>query len=296
MSQRRKALVGKAGEWLLRTLRRRLVGRPDEVIEATGRRWGRILQRVGRRTGVADRNLAMVFPEWSAEDRARVIREVYEHFGTVSADFLAYAERPLPELEQKITVVGREHLEAALAEARGVLLATGHLGHWERMAAWLSRSGYPLNVVIRSADTGGVDRIINDLRRASGTTIIPRGEATRPILDALKANQIVGILSDQNDSSAFVPFFGHPAGTNLGLGVIHERTRAPILPAVCWRTGVGQYEIHFFTPLMVTPEGEKGVATMQAVHAWLEEQIRTRPAQWLWIHDRWRAARRKGLL
>jgi KDO2-lipid IV(A) lauroyltransferase len=47
---------------------------------------------------------------------------------------------------------------------------------------------------------------------------------------------------------------------------------------------------------MVTPEGEKGVATMQAVHAWLEEQIRTRPAQWLWIHDRWRAARRKGLL
>jgi KDO2-lipid IV(A) lauroyltransferase len=116
------------------------------------------------------------------------------------------------------------------------------------------------------------------------------------MLMALRANQCVGILSDQNHDGEYIPFFGHPAGTNVGLGVIHERTGAPVLPGVVWWISPGQYQFHVSPPLQAESGHEKGVGTMIAFHRWLEDRIREHPEQWLWFHDRWRAAKRRGLV
>lgn len=270
----------------------------DAQIEATGAKWGRALYRfVAKRRNTALGNLALAFPELPEAERADLALRSFEHFGIVSADFLAGRGRTRDTLERGATIEGRDNLEAALAQGKGVLLVTGHYGNWERAAAWISRAGYKLNVVIRDADQQGVNQRVNAIRESAGTTVIPRGDAGKPILTALRRNEIVGILSDQNHDDAFLPFFGHPAGTNLGIGVIAERTGAPLIPLWTPRVGVGQYRFIFDAPLAPVPgDHDKGVATLLAVHTWLEGIIRQYPEQWLWMHDRWRAARRKGLL
>lgn len=295
---RRKALEAAAGAWALDRLQRWLARRPPEQAERFGERVGLAwfwLSRKHRSRALA--NLDLAFPEWSPQERRRVAREAFLHFGRSLADFLLAPRRSPEDLERSMSVSGRELLDEAYGRGRGVILVTGHLGNWERMSVWLAQHGYPMNVVFREARSDRLNRLVEEARTRSGVKAIPRGSAARPILEALRRGELVGILPDQNEDEAFVRFFGHPAGTTLGPGVIAERTGAPVVPCVCFREGPQRFAMRFEEPLRPC-EGHavKGEGMMQAIHDWLERTIRERPEQWLWMHDRWRSARLKGLL
>jgi len=238
----------------------------------------------------------MALPEKTEAEREAILDQVFEHFGICSADFLASRTWTKESLADSVEVVGMHHLDQGLEAGKGVLVITGHLGNWERITVWSGFNGYPLHVVARAADDEGVERLVYDLRTRSGTKVIPRGDAARPILQALRQNEIVGILPDQNSHEVFIPFFGHLAGTVLGPGVLHERTGAAVIPVAAIRIGVGRYRLTIYPPLVAEAGGEKGEGMMRAIHAWLEQVIREHPEQWLWFHDRWRNARERGLL
>lgn len=298
MSSAKKRIVEKVGGAALLRLQHSLAKKAPSKVERIGESLGRLFFRVGkRRRERALANLHLAFPEMSLSDREALAKRVFEHFGRTSADFLASKGRTKAEIESTTEIIGREHIEEALALGKGVLLVTGHFGNWERASAWLSHAGYPVSVVIRDADQRGVNQVVNDLRTESGTEVIPRGNSARKILEKLRANEIVGILSDQNAEDAFLPFFGKPAGTNLGAGVIQNRTGAAVLPVYCVYLGEGRYQM-VFGELLTPEEGYavKGEGLLRAINSWLETVIRKHPDQWLWFHDRWRNAREAGLL
>lgn len=298
MSDRRRRAIDAIAVWAMTRVQKWLRGKSVAKQEQIGARIGRLIHdRARRRRERALQNLELAMPEMPAELRVKVVRQAFEHFGIVAADFLTSDWRSLPELEASTEVEGFEHFEAGLARGKGVLLLSGHYGNWERASAYLSLRGVPLSVVIRDANTKGVNQMVNDLRRGPGTAVIPRGTATRGILAALRKNEVVAILPDQNAEDAFLPFFGKPAGTNLGAGVIESRTGTALVPAACVRVGPGRYRISFYPAL--TPhetEGPKGAGALLAFNEWLEARVRERPEQWLWFHDRWRNARQEGLL
>ena len=298
MGSTRKELIGKVAFWLVKRLGRRLQNKSPEQVRRIGNRWGKFIYHADqrRRNRTLD-NLKLAFPDLSIQEREILAVKVYEHFGRTGTDFLAGGSRSLEQIESCTEIRGREHLERAIANGKGTLLISGHLGNWERMGAWISLAGYPLNVIARNADQEGVNHLVNSLREGPGTEVIPRGNSVRRILGKLKANEIVAILPDQNSSEAFIPFFGHPAGTVLGPGVIHARTGATILPAMCVELGGGKYMIEFFEELVPQAGFEtRGEGLMRSINDWLESQIRRFPDQYLWLHDRWRTARRKGLI
>jgi KDO2-lipid IV(A) lauroyltransferase len=239
----------------------------------------------------------MAFPHMSEDELRETCRRVFVNFGRASADFLIGLDRTKEELEQTTTVEGREHLDAALAHGKGVLLITAHFGNWERVAAWMVLNGYKLSVIARDADDQGVNALVNELREGPGTEVIPRGRAARASIERLRKNEIIGILPDQNASEVYIPFFGKPAGTVLGPGVLAERTGAVALPVFSFYEGEGRYRVRFY-PVLPPDEGytTKGEGMMRAINRLLEQVVRERPDQWLWFHDRWRNARRKGLL
>lgn len=297
-----KPLVRRATAWigppLLRWFQRLVANKPPEKTEKLGSGLAGLWWRVSRRRkATAIKNLKMAFPQWPEEKYSQVARGVFDHFGRVAADFLAAPSRSLEELVRTTEVVGEEHLVKAIEEGKGVILITGHFGNWERMSSYLSQKGYKLTVVARDADQSEINEMVNEVRRGPGTSVVARGAAARPILERLKANELIGILPDQNAKEIFIPFFGHPAGTVLGPGVISERAKCPVVPTVCVRVGVGKYRMEFFPPLAPV-EGceQKGEGMMRAIHAWLEGVITQHPEQWLWIHDRWRMARKRGLI
>lgn len=298
MKSLRKRWIGEGGAVALRQLQRMLLKRDPVGQERVGAALGRMVYRVSKkRYERALWNLALALPELSEAERIRIARACAEHFGIVFADSLTLGKRSREHLLESVSVTGVEVVEEALSLGKGALLVTGHLGSWDRMAAWASAQGYKVRPVARDADAPGMTKLLNENRTALGLDVIPRGDAARPILETLRAGGLVAILADQNSRECFIPFFGHPAGTVLGPGVLAERTGAPVIAAACFRVGPAQYE-GTFGPILRAEEGYsvRGEGMMRAYHAWLEGAIRSHPEQWLWIHDRWRNARKAGLL
>lgn len=130
----------------------------------------------------------------------------------------------------------------------------------------------------------------------TGMTVLSRGDSARPILKKLKHQEVVGILPDQNSDESYVPFFGKPCGTVLGPAVLHMRTGAPLLPAYCVRLAPGKYKTIVLEAIDLENRCDSPEELMTQVNAALESVIRQYPEQWLWMHDRWKNARKNNLL
>lgn len=298
MDKRRNGeILTKIGIWAFDKGHRFFLTKDVGVAERRGERLGVLYYRLDKKHRERTHsNLRMAFPEWSDARVAEVSLGVYKHYGRMAGDFLRSPVRSDEEVLASVHFDGVEHVEAVEAMGKGIIAVTGHFGNFERFAHVVTASGRKITVVARDANQSGFQERIAKLRAASRVSVLSRGEAAQPVVQCLRRNELVGILPDQNSEESFIPFFGKPCGTVLGPAVLHRRTKAPILPAFCARVGVGQYRVMFFEP--IDPEcREKDLEVlMTKVNASLEKVIREYPEQWLWMHDRWKSARRRGLL
>lgn len=240
-------------------------------------------------------NLEMAFPDWTATRREEVARNVFLHLGRVAGDFLRSTNRSDEETLASVTVEGFENAEKAMAMEKGIIAISGHFGNWERCAHWFACTFNKVTVVARDADDEGLQSHISRIRAETGVQVISRGRLTRVLIERLRANEIVGLMPDQNSPESFIPFFGKLCGTVLGPTKLQKVTESPILPGFCVRIGPGEYKMIFKPPILPNP-GESVEEVMARVNLVLEETIREYPDQWLWIHDRWKSARQGGLL
>jgi KDO2-lipid IV(A) lauroyltransferase len=241
-------------------------------------------------------NLALAYPEWTDRQRFDTARKVFRHFGLVTADFMRTPLRTNEELLSNMEVEGFEHFEKALSVQKGIIACTAHLGNWERFGHWMIATGRDISVVARDANQGAIQERVSTIRNMTGITVLSRGDSARPILVKLKRKEVVGILPDQNSAECFVPFFGKQCGTVLGPAVLHQRTGAVLLPAYCVRTGPGKYKVVLREPVDFENVIDKPEEVMRQLNAVLESVIREYPEQWLWMHDRWKNARKRNLL
>lgn len=187
---------------------------------------------------------------------------------------------------------GLEHLEAALAAGRGVILVTAHFGNWELMGAMLGAYGLPVTVIARDSQERLTASLINRARESHGTVVLERDDA-RSMLRALRANRILGILPDQHaaDNSIIVDFLGRPAATAVGVATLAARTGAPVVPGFCVRRPDGGFDAIFYPPLDLVHSGDREAdvrANTILVNQVIAAQIRAHPEQWLWLHRRWK--------
>ncbi len=289
----RKKLERLAGRIALRLILTPLRRMPLPMARGFGRGLGRLLYAgLSRYRRVCLKNLTLVYRDLSPAEITRMARAVFAHFGQVAAEFIQLPRLSRDGVDALTTVEGEENLQAALEGGKGVLLITGHFGNWEWMARWLTTHGYALNVVARDARDPEATKLMAETRVGSGAKVLYRGSSVRGILGALKRNEIAALLPDQNAADVFVPFFGFPTGTVDGPAVLHLKTGSPLLFSWCWREG-DRFRISFEPPVVIEAEGSKTESierVMALVNARLEAQIRLRPTQWLWLHNRWKAS------
>jgi len=246
----------------------------------------------------ARRNLALVYPERSPAWREQLLRRAAAALGeTLHATLVAdrQAARGFPEVVDTPGPDGRGTLAVLrdlLAEGRGALLVTGHLGCWELLGAWLAR-GLPRSAVITgTVRNPAVDRLLQDRRRALGVQPLPRDRGARPVLRELDRGAAVGVLIDQNTrvASASLPFLGHPAPTPLAAARIARRRRVPLLAAAMVREK-GRWVVHHQAPIdpLAAADAEELAVRCNAA---LGELVLRNPEQWVWFHDRWDLERR----
>lgn len=241
---------------------------------------------------VALRNLANAFG-WERHQTEAVARETFRNLGKTMVEFLRLPVLPPAELRRLCRLERMEYVEEGLAAGRGALVVSAHYGNWELLAARAVADGIPLNVVAREADDAAMNSLVNGIREECGYRVISRQSAPRRVLEALRRNEVVVMLMDQNTISggAFVPFFHRPAATVTGPAVFALRTGAAVIPAFVTRqpddTHVGRCE----PPVAPTRTGDRAEdirALTARLTAVIETQIRADPTQWFWIHDRWR--------
>lgn len=276
----------------------KLVGKDDYLkAEKIGRGIGRTFFRASKsHRNKVDRNLKLAFPDKTDAERLAISIGCFEHFGAVMAEFVRSKKRTTEEVIERVTVEGLEPLLEALRNGHGIILASGHFGDWELSSHRIISCGIPTAAVARDANDPEVNRLVMELRESSGLKIISRGDAARPILKFLKIPGAVGLLCDQNSEEAFIPFFGHPCGTTIGPGVMALRTKSPVHMVSCLRTGEGKARL-IFSPALEPAEGyPPAEGLMVSINQELEKYIRMAPDQYLWLHDRWKSARKRGLV
>lgn len=250
---------------------------------------------LGRFRRVAHRNLRIAFPDLNGTERRRLIRRMYRNLGRMTAEFAHFPHLTRDNIQPVIVYDGFENYAEALQRGRGVLFLTGHAGAWELAAFAHSVYGYSLNVVIRALDNPLLNNLVNQYRTLAGNRIIEKRDFLRGILEALKRNEAVGILADQNSSEqegVFVEFFGVQACATAGVAKIALRTGAAVVPGFAfWDEERGRYRLRFDPPLDLVQTGNERadiIANTQLFARVLEQHIRRHPDQWLWIHRRWK--------
>jgi KDO2-lipid IV(A) lauroyltransferase len=278
-------------------LQRWLEKKSDLQAEKVGERLGRIAFKVsGKHRKLAFENVTRAFPDLPERERWELARNVMVHFARVMCDFMRARVRTSEQVLASCTVEGFEHIERAREAGKGALLVAAHFGNWERMAHAISALGVPLSVVSRDANDPEMNALVNELRHAAGVQLISRGDAAFPTLKRLKKNECVGLLPDQNSDEIFVPFFGVPCGTVTGPAVLSLRAEAPLIPIYTARVGPGKYRFWVEPPLQPEPGFEPVEGLTRAINSSLEAAIRQYPDQYLWIHNRWKSAKRRGLV
>jgi Kdo2-lipid IVA lauroyltransferase/acyltransferase len=285
--------------WLTRQTLQTLwwaIGRaPDRVVSPAGTALGSLCFATMRRyRRVARANLKRAFGATrSPAEIERMAQRSFHHLGRTLIEFLRIPYWDGAEIERRVELRGTDHLEAALAQGRGVIGVTAHYGNWELLGARIVRAGYPVHVIVRDADDPATNALLNRIRRVSGCRVISRSDGLRPSLACLRRNEILTILLDQNtmQGETFVEFFGHPAATATGPAVLARRTGAVLIPAFDRRLPDGRHVAELLPPVAWDDLGGD-VYPIREITARLtrviEQQIRVEPEQWLWLHDRWK--------
>jgi len=244
-------------------------------------------------------HLAIAFPELGAAEREALGQRSLRHLTWLAAEMLA-ARSYDDHLERYVTFApGAEaRLREVMAPGHGLVMVSGHLGHWELLARRLVRGGIPCATVARSGTSPLLHTLLSRFREEGRFDVLLRDDpgTARAIIRTLRQGKLLGLLIDQDTDvqGVSVPFFGRPAWTPRAAGDLAMRFRAPVAVIWCHRRGPRPGDGHELSIELVpydadAPDREaESVRITAACTALLEQAIRAHPEEWVWMHQRWK--------
>jgi Kdo2-lipid IVA lauroyltransferase/acyltransferase len=223
----------------------------------------------------------------------KIIRENFKNFGRSLIEVIKIYYGFGNPLIDSVVMEGVEYFQAAKSKNKGVIFVTGHCGNWELMALTTGLKFSHVSIVARPIDNPYLNKFIEGVRKKYGNSIIYKKGALKPIMQSLKKNHIVGILMDQavlSNEGYVIDFLGRGAWTTKMPALLARKTGAAVLPAFIHRTDKGhRMVIYPEIELSRSEDTEKAVKEDTVKFSgFIEEYIKAHPAEWLWIHRRWK--------
>jgi KDO2-lipid IV(A) lauroyltransferase len=240
-----------------------------------------IFRREARR---AREHLSATLPQI---DAVKTTRRMFVHFSE-SIWELSRLGCSVPQLD----CAARGVFDEVLAEGKGAIVISGHVGNWELLGQAIAAAGYPIATIATPFYDARITSWLDRWRAQWGLKILWRhGNSGKAILRVLRQNNLMAFLIDQDTKTAgdYVLFFGRPAFTPTTPAALALRTGAPVV--FCWHHRRGKH--HHITVERITynrtGNHHRDVLALTAMlTARLESVIRAAPEQWVWMHRRWR--------
>lgn len=259
----------------------------SNIIGAMGR-------TVGRRIAAERRirnNLRLVWPDISQKEMRRISSGVWDNFARVLTDY-TNLYRIDSEFDERVEIVGLEHVAAVRDSGRPAMLFSAHMGNWEMVALAAQHHGLPATMIYRTFNNPYFDAYAQRVKRTCGLEMVGKGrDGARRLTEVLRGGGNALMLVDvrMNDGIP-VPFMGIDAMTPSAPAALAIRYGALLLPVHAERTGPARFRVVFEAPFAPVETGDRNAdisATMHKVNDCIERWIRARPEQWLWLHLRW---------
>lgn len=263
---------------------------PFALLVPLGRSLGALLRRLSIGfVRTARRNLELCLPELTAAERERLLDRHFASLGIALLEIpFAWWSKP-GRIERLVRIEGREHLAAARARGRGVILLTAHFTPME-MAGRALASVTPVGFLYRPTRNEALAYALERFRCGFGGYPISRDDI-RAFISALKNNQCVWYAPDQSyrrKGAEMVPLFGIPTATNTLTSRLARITGAAVLPYFIERLpGTQGYRAVIHPPLPDFPS-DSPAADTERFNRLIEAQVRRVPEQYLWIHRRFK--------
>jgi heptosyltransferase-2 len=246
---------------------------------------------------LARRNLARAFPEWASKQIDECVRK---HFQNLGANFLCafvLTQKSWEETRKYFDVSEYQRARGEVEQMSSVVALVPHIGNWELMVTipnWAHRSKF--GAVFQRLRNRLIDEHVRKFRGISGVELLDRSEGFNRGIAILKQGGIVAVLSDQHagDKGVWVPFFGRLCSTTPLPAIMAKKAHSRIAWGVVQTVGVARWRLaarfEEFSP-------QASIEEITAVlNKHLEEKIRENPADWFWVHDRWKIPSPRFLL
>lgn len=264
---------------------------------------GRVLGSCGYYLGgkyrrLALHNLRIAFGNEKSDAEIRAI--ACEHFSSLGANFLSglkIGELPKEALRELVEFVGLDHVQRLISSGQGCVMVISHIGNWELFSQlYPLLFSCPLGTIYQRLGNPYIDAEVRESRARLGVELFERKEGFQGAIKTLRAGGIVGVLIDQHagDAGVWCPFFGRLASTSSLAAMLALRTGAALIPGAVHSAGPGRWRL--VVDLPVTIEERDTDAVTAQLNVVLEGQIRRQPADWFWVHNRWKTPRPNFLL
>ncbi|MFA5350783.1 MAG: lysophospholipid acyltransferase family protein [Candidatus Omnitrophota bacterium] len=234
--------------------------------------------------------------EKSSREIEQIAKDCFANIAKSAVELMFFFDKP-HLLEKRVELSGREHLDKALAKGKGVILVSAHFGNFPLLLGRLAVGGYKAGGIMKPMHDAKMEEIFRKKREKYGVRTIysqPRNACVNNTIQVLRNNELVFIPIDQNFGSGgvFVDFFGQKAATATGPVVLAQRTGAALIPCFIIRQPSDRH-IAIFEPEMEPDTGlsaqETVLVNIQKLTSIVEAYIRKYPAEWGWIHRRWKS-------
>jgi KDO2-lipid IV(A) lauroyltransferase len=192
-------------------------------------------------------------------------------------------------MKRRITIEGLEHLQVVKESGKGALFVSGHFANLEIAPLTAAIYGMPLMLIYRAANNPAAEWLLYRIRSRYNTAIYRKGrEGAHNTLKALREGKAVGMMIDQkmNDGEP-VLFFGKEAMTATAATSLAIKFQIPLIAARIVRTDGAYFHVSLQPPILYDKNTTASEAMFE-LHRLFESWIREYPAQWFWVHNRWR--------
>jgi len=267
---------------------------PRRVLDGFGWFAYFVVYRVLRwRRRLAATNIANAFPDKSAAERDAILQQSYRNLGRFLAESLWGWNASAEALAARVHIVNPDLLTRFTSRGQSVVLLAAHFCNWE----WLLLTAgiafkLPIDAVYKPQRLKGVDEFLRARRARFGGNPIPHQSFMFEVMKRRNDVRAYALVADHtpkhNEEKHWTRFLNQDTAFFVGADKIAKILKAPVIYVAMRREAPGRYSVEL--KLLAEPpyDRDSGPEIVERYARLLEEEIRRSPADWLWLHRKWK--------